>query len=354
MRSLFFLLAPLAALSAVAAPLRVPDLPQPVTNNAVAAVVRDGRWEIFSFLGLGTGKTWRDTTNRAWAWREGDAVWQELPTVPVPVGRLAATACTVAGKIFLFGGYTVDEQGAEVSTPEVFRFDPADRTYTACAPMPTPVDDVVSSVYHDRYIFLVSGWHKNRCTTAVQIYDTQNDSWERGTEYPGTPVFGHAGGMSGATLVIWGGVRMLRAPQNGMKYAPSAECWLGEIDAEDCSIISWSALAPPANTAPLYRSAAVGVSATGGFMVFAGGTARPYNYNGIGYDRQPSEAVADVFVYDIARGEWREGVAPKDTATMDHRGLLEYKGDCYIVGGLDAQQAVTARVTTFPLPEAKK
>ena len=89
-------------------------------------------------------------------------------------------------------------------------------------------------------------------------------------------------------------------------------------------------------------------------LVFAGGTARPYNYNGVGYDRQPSEAVADVFVYDVARGAWREGVAPKDTATMDHRGLLEYKGDCYIVGGLDAQQAVTARITTFPLPETKQ
>ena len=37
-----------------------------------------------------------------------------------------------------------------------------------------------------------------------------------------------------------------------------------------------------------------------------------------------------------------------------HSQALEYKGDYYIVGGLDAQQAVTARVTTFPLPEAKK
>lgn len=354
MRFPLFLLAALAALPAVAAPLRVPDLPQPVTNNAVAAVVRDGRWEVFSFLGLGAGKTWRDTTNQAWAWHEGDAAWQELPAVPVPVGRLAATACAVAGKVFLFGGYTVDEQGAEVSTPEVFRFDPAGRTYTACAPMPLPVDDTVSAVYQDRYIFLVSGWHKTRNTTAVQIYDTQNDSWERGTEYPGTPVFGQAGGLSGATLVVWGGVRVLRAPLNGMKYAPSTECWLGEIDSEDCTRINWRAVAPPANARPLYRAAATGVSAGGGSIIFAGGTARPYNYNGVGYDRQPSEAVAEVFVYDVARGDWREGTAPMDIATMDHRGLLEYKGDCYIVGGLDAQQAVTARVTTFPLPEAKK
>lgn len=336
-------------LAGASGPLAVPALPQPLTNNAVAALTREGRWEIYTFLGLGSGKTWQDITRRAWAWRECDAAWRELPPVPVASGRLAATAGAVAGKVYLFGGYTVDAAGAEVSTPEVFRFDPATQTYTACAPMPVPVDDAVSAVYQDRYIYLISGWHNTGNTQATQVYDTQTDTWQRATDYPGTPVFGHAGGLAGRTLVVSGGVRVLPAPQNGQKYAPARECWLGEIDPADPTRITWRARSLPDNVS-LYRAAATGVGLPGGRVVFAGGSPRPYNYNGIGYDKHPSEAAAEVFVYDIARGEWRTRTA-KPVATMDHRGLLEHDGVFYLVGGMTDGQEVTARVTRFTLPE---
>ncbi|MBI2518358.1 MAG: galactose oxidase [Opitutae bacterium] len=350
MRFNVLLLALCLRLAAADGPLPVPDLPQPLTNNAVAALTREGRWEIYTFLGLGSGKTWRDLTNRAWAWREGDSAWRELPPVPVPSGRLAATACAVGGKIYLFGGYTVDAAGAEVSTPEVFRFDPATQAYTACAPMPVPVDDAVSAVYQDRYIYLVSGWHNTGNTSAVQVYDTRSDTWQRATEYPGVPVFGHAGGLAAGTLVIYGGVRVLPTPQDGLKYAPARQSWLGQIDPTDHAHIIWRPLQPP-NNLSLYRSAATGVATWGGLVVFAGGSPRPYNYNGLGYDKHPSEPVAEVFAYDVARGEWSSAAAVRTIATMDHRGLLEHKGVFYLVGGMMADQTVIARVTTFTLQE---
>jgi N-acetylneuraminic acid mutarotase len=335
-------------LAGASEPLPVPDLPQPLTNHAVAALVREGRWEIYTFLGLGAGKTWQDITRRAWSWREGDAAWRELPPVPVATGRLAATACAVAGRVYLFGGYTVDAAGAEVSTPEVFRFDPATQTYAACAPMPVPVDDTVSAVYQDRYIYLISGWHNTGNTPAVQVYDTQTDTWQRATDYPGVPVFGHAGGLAGRTLVVSGGVRVLSAPRDGQKYALARECWRGEIDPADHTRIAWRALSLPDDVS-LYRAAATG-DGRGGRVVFAGGSPRPYNYNGIGYDKHPSETSAEVFVYDVARSQWRPRTA-KPVATMDHRGLLEHDGVFYLVGGMTDGQEVTARVTRFALPE---
>lgn len=325
-------------------PLAIPDLPQPLTNNAVASVVREGRLEVFTFLGLGAGKTWRDLTNSAWAWREGDAAWRELPLVPVAHGRLASTACTVGGKIFLFGGYTVDEKGAEVSTPEVFCFDPATDKYSPCAPMPIPVDDSVSLVYAERYIYLVSGWHDTGNTNAVQVYDTQTDTWRRATDYPGPAVFGHAGGIVGRQLVVAGGVQVLSPPKDGMKYAPSGAVFLGTIDPADDAKISWHEL--PGASLPLYRMAAVG-DAENQRVIFAGGTARPYNYNGVGYDKVPSEASARIVVCDLVHQQLRDAPSVLGRPSMDHRGLISARGFFFSVGGMAAGQIVTARVASF-------
>ena len=58
----------------------------------------------------------------------------------------------------------------------------------------------------------------------------------------------------------------------------------------------------------------------GNWIIMAGGTNNPYNYNGIGYDREPSEPEAGVFGFDLESGQWRcFGELP--VATMDHRGL---------------------------------
>lgn len=334
---------------AAAGPLAIPDLPQPLTNNAVASVVRDGKLEVFTFFGLGAGKAWRDITNRAWAWREGDTAWRELPAVPVASGRLAGTACTVAGKVYLFGGYTVDEKGAEVSTPEVFCFDPTTGQYTARSPMPLPVDDSVSLVYAGRYIYLVSGWHDTGNTNAVQLYDTQTDTWQRASDYPGPAVFGHAGGIVDQQLVIAGGVQVLAAPVNGLRYAPSGKVYVGEIDSGNHVRVVWREL--PDADLPFYRMAAC-ADGENQRVVFAGGTARPYNYNGIGYDKVPSEASAQVVVCDPVRLSLTRVPSALAPPSMDHRGLVAHRGWFYVVGGLTDQQAVTARVTSFHLPSA--
>ena len=50
-------------------------LPQPVSNNAVAfAHDKDGRGTLYSFFGLGSGKTFEDVMSRAFACAEGGDV----------------------------------------------------------------------------------------------------------------------------------------------------------------------------------------------------------------------------------------------------------------------------------------
>ena len=50
---------------------------------------------------------------------------------------------TIAGAIFLIGGYTVSPKGEEVSTPEIWRFSPGTGRFQIETSMPTPVDDTV-------------------------------------------------------------------------------------------------------------------------------------------------------------------------------------------------------------------
>ena len=87
-----------------------------------------------------------------------------------------------------------------------------------------------------------------------------------------------------------------------------------------------------------------------GMIVFAGGSDNPYNYNGIGYDGNPSAPSARVFGFDLAADGWRDlGELPE--ASMDHRGLLEVGDEFLIVGGMRAGQAVSPRVIGFRLQE---
>jgi N-acetylneuraminic acid mutarotase len=322
-------------------------LPEPVSNNAVALADGPDGPTLYSFLGLGPGKSYRDIRRSATACSLRARRCVALPEVPVSRGRLAATAATVGGKIYLFGGYSVAEDGAEVSNPETLVFDPITGAWRARAPIPVPVDDSVALTWRDRYIYLVSGWHDDGNVRRVQVYDSAADRWFEATPYPGTPVFGHAGGIAGSKLVIADGVAVLgRTPEGRRRYGLVAEAWEGEIDPADPARIVWKRLAPHPGR-PAYRMAAAG---EGSRVLFAGGSENPYNYNGVGYDGKPSEPSARVFAYDLGAGRW-VAYPDKPRASMDHRGLMTAEGKLYIVGGMIDGQKVTDQIQVF---EAKR
>ncbi len=135
----------------------LPALPEPVANNAVAVAGPADDPVLVSLMGLGAGRTWRDVHARGWALPAGADEWRPLAAVPGPGGRLAGTAVGFEDGVLLFGGYTVAEDGTEVSVERVQRLDFATGAWTDLAPMPVPVDDAVSFRYGERYVYLVSG-----------------------------------------------------------------------------------------------------------------------------------------------------------------------------------------------------
>ncbi len=320
----------------------VPPLGIPHANNAVSDLKVNGKTYLFSFMGLTEGKTWRDTSKRAFMFVEGGNEWRRLPDLPVKEGRLAASAQSAGGKVYIFGGYTVAEDGSEKSTPEVFEFDPRTLKYARLADMPTPVDDMTTFAYQNRYIYLVSGWHDNGNVNLVQIYDTKTDKWTRGTDYPGTPVFGHAGGIVGNRFVIADGVAVIGKTEKGARIFDTVnEGWMGTIDSEDHTKITYRRL-PQLPGKGHYRMAGAG-DAVRNQVIFAGGTSTAYNYDGIGYDGTPAKASRHVFAWDFGKNNWTL-LNQKPNATMDHRGMVKIDGKWFTIGGLDENREVAGDI----------
>ena len=92
-------------------------------------------------------------------------------------------------------------------------------------------------------------------------------------------------------------------------------------------------------------------AATG--ILFVGGTANPYNYNGIGYDGRPAGPDAASWIYDTARDAWIAGPT-LEAPTMDHRGLVTAAGAWWTIGGFGAGQSVTARGTRIATDSTAK
>jgi N-acetylneuraminic acid mutarotase len=303
-----------------------------VTNNAVAAVETPAGVSVFSFLGLGESKTPAGVTNSTYRWDVGTDAWREIAPVP-GAGRLASTAQVIGGMVYLFGGYTVADDGVEVSVPDVNIFDPVTETWTRGADIPLPTDDAVSGVWRDSLIVLVSGWHDDDNVAAVQMYDPASDQWSSATAIAGNPVFGHTGAVVGDAIAYIDGVR---TDGSDPRFVMDEASWRGVISREAPAEIEWSPL-PHHPGGPVYRAAG---AAVGAVAVFVGGTPNPYNYDGVGYDGSPSQPIRQVLAYLEGAQEWRRLAAPP-VATMDHRTLGVAGGMVFLVGGMEADQVVS-------------
>ena len=194
------LLAFLAASVLAAEEPEFDPLPAPLSNNAVATIKSRGEWLLYSFMGIGAKKTWDSVSNDAYVVNESGK-WAQARSVPGSAGRLAAGAVGGRDHIFLFGGYVIDGQGGEITLPDVNVYDPLSDRWFRGADIPVPVDDFVLGMYHDRFIYLVSGWSKDKTVQDVQMYDAEKNVWASATPVSGAAVFGHSGALLNDTIV---------------------------------------------------------------------------------------------------------------------------------------------------------
>jgi N-acetylneuraminic acid mutarotase len=317
----------------------VAALPEPVANNAVAALSGDSGCTLLTATGIDGSRAAAGIHARAWKLDPGASTWTPLPDAPGPA-RIAASAVSLRGRVYVLGGYSVAANGDETTHDTVAVWDPA-AGWTTAAPLPVPIDDAVVVAWRERWIVVVSGWSNTRPVSDVQIYDADTDRWEMGNPFAGTPVFGHAGALVDDKLLVVDGVGA-GGPLGG--FAIKAQTWLGVLDPAQPAQIAWSAAGAHPGP-PRYRAAA---GVWNGRIVIHGGTDTPYNFDGLRYDTNaPAVPLGDAIVFDPSAGAFVESAPVKPVPTMDHRGLVTCGEAAYTIGGMEAGPMTTTAVSAL-------
>jgi N-acetylneuraminic acid mutarotase len=319
---------------------QVAPLPLPSSNNAVASVKTGKHEGFYSFMGIGEKKTWDSITNRAFVLDLRTWKWSELHPVPGPAGRIGASAISARGQILLLGGYTVDGRSGETTVTDVSVYEPERHRWYRGTDLPVAVHDAVVAVYRDRYLYVIGGGAQKDAVSNVQVYDIAKDKWQQATPLPGTPVFGHAGGIVDDAIVFVDGAH--RNPAGTPAYVASDECWMGKIDHKDITKIQWTPLPEHPGTARFRIGP--GASEKEHKIYFSGGSDSVYDYNGIGYDGHPADPSPVTFAFDVHTGQWETVNEDTPDATMDLRGLLVAREGLVLLGGMEKGQQVSAAV----------
>jgi N-acetylneuraminic acid mutarotase len=289
-------------------------------------------------MGVGPKKTWDDISNQVYQLHLSSAKWSTGHPVPGVAGRLGASAIGAKSQIFLFGGYVVDAQANEMTIGDVNSYLADAKRWYRAEDMPVPVDSAVIGVTHDRYIYLIGGRSKNGPVNNVQVYDIEKNAWSQATPFPGTPVFGHAGGLTDETIVYVDGAK--KNTGAGAPYVASDECWIGRIDHKDPNKIEWSKL--PAHPGPGRFGIVAGVG-DGHKILFSGGTALPHNYKGLDFEGKPADLSTVSFEYELHGNKWATLAEDTFDVRTDSRGILITPIGAMILGGMVNNHAVTAR-----------
>lgn len=331
--------------------------PFPISNNALTAHTSAGTTWVYSFFGIDSTKIWSGITRQASRLNTTTNVWEVLPNVPVVKAKIAANAFTLGDSVYVVGGYSVTEGGAESTNARMDVMDTATGTWGARRTnVPQRVDDMVAGTWNDSHLLLISGWSTSANVTDVQVWEKATDTWAAATPIPDFGTFGGAGGVTGNSIVFVDGV----ADTGAFSFDLVNRVLVGTINPVDPTDITWEDRGPHPGL-PTYRAASWNIPGDPDRIVFAGGTDNPYNFNGIGYDGNPSEPIGQVWSYHIPSGT----VAFHDdmpVPTMDHRGFPWGGGRMWIVGGMESGQTVTDRVaswlpsivTAVTLPEARR
>lgn len=311
-------------------------LPEPVTNNAVVALQKNGASVFYSFYGLDSTKTWSGVHNKIFRFDPVTGLSIIIGKLP-DIGRLAASASAIDNKAYLVGGYAVFKSGKEKSSDRLFIFDPATEMVTPGANLPLRIDDQVQGVWRNKLLYVISGWCDSLNVNVVQVYNPKIDQWALATALPneaGAKVFGGCGTIAGDTIYMLGGATFAK------HYPPSRSFYKGVIDANNPLHITWiNAGQYPGEHR--YRSAAL---VRGNRIYFIGGSDQTYNYNGISYaEQKPIAPNTTILLYDQLTGKFT--IQETHNRVMDLRGaILDAKGNMYTMGGMLPAQKVSKEV----------
>lgn len=312
------------------------DMPDSTTNNALCGALVDGEKYVYSFGGISDTLTYADIHQRVYKYSVLNNIWTEEVSMPDTLGKIAAGASFVNNKIYVIGGYHVDENGNEYSSDRVHVYNPFLDTFEVdAAPVPVPIDDHVQAVWRDSLIYVVSGWSNTNNVPDVQIYNPYFDSWSVGTEVPNNNTFksfGASGYVLEDTIYYYGGVA------GSFSFTARDHVRRGIINPNDPTDITWEYLGD-ASGGSNYRSACSGHNST---VFWVGGAEEAYNFDAIAYNGSdivnPNRRILS---YNVQNKVY-SNTFNTQASIMDLRGIAKLGGGNWIIaGGLDSLQEVS-------------
>ena len=152
--------------------------------------------------------------------------WSARADLPTPRAGLGAVWVPSTNTIYVIGGRDCPSPhcGTSLATNEAY--DVAAGTWSAQAPMPTPMMDSYSTVYSAATgkIYVFGGFDGDSVTGLVQIYDPAADTWSTGAPVP-TPRSNLIAGVCGGLIYAIGGFDGSANLDTNEAYDPVADAW---------------------------------------------------------------------------------------------------------------------------------
>lgn len=198
-------------------------MPIPETH---ADIAEDDSTDTLYFVGGLRGTYPGTPVSDVWAFHADDNTWQQLPSLPQPLG--GGTADLVNGEIHYFGGIGTSSRSLDLSVHYVLKL--GDSQWQTASPLPVARDHM-SSVVLNGIIYIFGGEighdtdHLQQ--TLTQMYDPATDSWTQLAAMPQGKSH-----MESSTFV-WNGKVILAGGQTDnyqstntmLQYDPATNSW---------------------------------------------------------------------------------------------------------------------------------
>lgn len=177
--------------------------PAPTARTEVAVAALDGLiYVVGGFEQSNSWKIWQSSVStKVEVYDPVTNRWASRPDLPI--GLHHAGAAVLDGALYVVGGFTVSDDTLWNPSDRVFRFNPADDTWTEQAPLPTARGGLAVTTLQGK-LYAVSGYDGQRNPAAVEVYDPARDQWTAAAPLP-TPRDHLAAVAIGETLYAIGG-----------------------------------------------------------------------------------------------------------------------------------------------------
>ncbi|GAA0298650.1 hypothetical protein GCM10009128_16860 [Psychrosphaera haliotis] len=272
--------------------------------------------------------------------KSSNEFWQEITAVPTEQkqkGRFAASSVVLENKVYILGGYSTNTVAQPKLNPnkqnitDFYNYDFASDTYQQLADMPVPVDDTLMLAYQDRYIYVISGWHKDGAVNLVQVFDTLKNEWFQASPLLGNGRFGHAGGIIDNQILVCDGMERVAQVASSAVMKIKQSCILGEISPFDPTKISWVDWVHPGEKGKFRMAAFSDVDQAS--ITFVGGAEQQYDVNGETSNGKLVEPNSEIWVYHANKRSW--SIKESSNAIADLKTIIKVNNSLITIGGRD-------------------